>query len=161
MQQLLEAGLVEDFDADVPVQRSRYQARHEVEDVAGDKGTAHRHALIGGVDDILALEAVHVDAEEDVDAEDESFCDEECFPEVERSSHLGHKLAVDHGAAVGEHGLHEAQDLATEVDAFWRTGAGNDRRDWWTDVDSILAMTTVSPDICTCSPQISTASSAP
>lgn len=95
MQELFEAGLVQNFDADVAVQRSCYQACDEVEDVTSDQRTAHGHALVGWVDHILALEAVHVDAKEDVDAKDEGFSDQQGFPEVEGAAHLGHEFAVD------------------------------------------------------------------
>lgn len=47
-------------------------------------------------------------AEEDVDAEDEGFGDQQSFPKVKGAPHLGHEFAVDHCAAVGEDGLHEA-----------------------------------------------------
>lgn len=139
MEEFFEARLVQDFDADVPVQRSCYQARDEIQDIPSDQRATHRHALVGRIDHVLALEAVDVDAEEDVDAEDEGFGDEQRFPEVEGSPHLGHEFAVDHCTAVGEDGLHEAEDLAAEVDVWRGTGAGCDGGDWRGDVDAILA----------------------
>ena len=57
----------------------------------------------------------------------------------QRAAHLGHELAVDHCAAVGEDGLHEAEDLAAEVDVWWGAGAGCYWGDGVTDVDAILA----------------------
>jgi hypothetical protein len=108
MQNVSEAGLVENFDANVAVQCSRYQASDKVENVASDEWTTHRHALVGRVDYVLSLEAVHIDAKEHVDAEDERFGDKECFPEVKGLAHFCHELAVDHRSAVGEDSLHEA-----------------------------------------------------
>lgn len=75
MQEFFETGLVQDFDANVSVQRCCYQARDEVQNVTSDQRTTHRHALVGRVDYVLSLETVDVDAEEDVDAEDECFGD--------------------------------------------------------------------------------------
>ena len=73
--------MVQDFDADVAIQRGCYQSCDEVQDISSDEWTTNRHALVSRVDDILTLEAVDVDAEEDVDAKDKGFGDEKGFPE--------------------------------------------------------------------------------
>lgn len=145
MQQLLETGLVQDLDTDIPVQRSSYESADEVEHVSRDERTSHRHTLIGRVDGVLALVAVYVDAKKDVYPEDEGFGDQECFPEVVWAPHLGHELTVKHCPAVGEDCLHESQDLAAKSDARRSACTCYDLGDWWTDVDSVLtAMLVVS-----------------
>jgi hypothetical protein len=83
---------------------------------------------------LAGFTAVDIHAEEDVHAEDEGFGDQQGFPEVVRTPHFGHELAVEHCAAVGEDGLHEAQDLAAEVDVCGCAGACCDWGEGWADV---------------------------
>lgn len=59
------------------------------------------HALESDWEGELALEAVHVEAVDQIDCEDEGLCDGEGFQEVHRPPHLGDDLCENRGAAVG------------------------------------------------------------
>ena len=82
-------------------------------------------ALVDWVDGELPLAGVVEQAEEQVAAEDEGLGAEHAFPEVVGATHLGHELDEEHGAAVRVDGLHEADELALEAYAFWRSGGGD------------------------------------
>jgi hypothetical protein len=118
---LLEDVLVENLDSDVAVQSSGDQGRKEGDDVSGGVSCLWTHTLVGWVDGVLALEAVHKDAEEKVDNIDEGLCADHCLPEVPWLAHLTHELAEEHGTTVRVNGLHETFDSGGEADSIWRS----------------------------------------
>lgn len=84
--------------------------------------------LLSWVDGVLTLERVDVDAEEQIDDIDESLCNNQCFPEIERLSHLAHELAVEHGTTIRVNSLHQPHELSAELDVGWWARSGHDWR---------------------------------
>lgn len=108
---------VEHLHPDVAVQPGRDEPRDEAEDVRGRLPHVGRQALDDGVEAVLALEGVHVDAEHEVDGVDEDLAEEEGLPEVHRVPHLGHEGSEDEATAVGVDRLVQSVERGREAGA--------------------------------------------
>ena len=122
-----EEVVVQDFDADIPVQRGRDQGGDEGDDVAGCLPVVRRQALVDRVDGELALVGVDEEAEHEVEEEDEGLGAYHALPEVPGALHFRHEFAEEHRTAVGVYGLHQSHHLTLEFHSGWWTAGRDDR----------------------------------
>ena len=73
------------------------------------------------------MERVDIEAEHQVEEEDEGLGAYHALPEIPRTLHFGHELAEEHRTTVGIHRLHQSYHLTFECHSRGRTSGSNDR----------------------------------